>query len=101
MLGDSPTALSVTASEVEGVCRLRFVGEIDLVTAEQFRIALTTAAASGGPVEVDLTDVAFLDAAGITALIRARQAAPSGIRLVGARGPVRRILEVTGMPADG
>jgi anti-sigma B factor antagonist len=52
-------------------------GEVDLVSRDRLREALTAAiATTAKPIEVDLSQVTFLDAAGIGALIAARTPAP-------------------------
>jgi anti-sigma B factor antagonist len=75
---------------------VRGTGDIDLANAGEFRAALVAAAGDGLPVVVDLSDVTFLDAAGVGALAAGRRAAGGRFRLVGARGVVHRILSLTG-----
>ncbi|HWM01883.1 MAG TPA: STAS domain-containing protein [Actinophytocola sp.] len=73
-------------------------GEIDLVTAPLLSREL--AAASSPVVVLDLAEVTFLAAAGLTVLLSAKQrasAAGSRFGLVGATPAVRRVLEVTGI----
>jgi anti-anti-sigma factor len=70
-------------------------GELDLAQAERVHDVLLETA---GSTVVDLTDLAFLDAAGLSALLRARrQITAAGHRLVirGAHGLVRRVFEIT------
>ncbi len=76
--------------------RVVATGEIDLFSVARFRAALAAAAARGGPVEVDLSGVTFLDAAGLSALAVARRDTDGRLTVVGAQGVVRRILELTG-----
>jgi anti-sigma B factor antagonist len=73
-------------------------GEIDLSVAARFRDALRVAQNESSDVIVDLTEVTFMDARGIDALVGAYKAAknPSGLRVVAARPSVRRVFEITG-----
>lgn len=76
-------------------------GEIDFATAPDLVQELAGAVrAPRCRVIVDLTEVTFMDSAGILALSRARRtaAANSGeLRLVGARPMIRKVLRVTGL----
>ena len=85
-----------------GVVCLAVSGELDLATAADLEDAVAAAAARPGVREVliGLSGLRFLDASGIAALSRARTgAARSGVlvRAEGARGVVRRVLELTGV----
>jgi len=73
-------------------------GQLDLANADRVRDALTRA--GGSSVVVDLANLQFLDSSGIAALLAARRRitqAGHGFELRGARGIVRRVLEVTGL----
>ncbi len=52
-----------------GAIVLRAAGEIDMSNADDFRDALVQAAADGTSFTVDLTEVNYLDSAGLTALL--------------------------------
>jgi anti-sigma B factor antagonist len=76
-------------------------GEIDIITAPEVRDALagaTSEAVTG--IVVDLSEVTFLDAAGLGALAggayRARHL-PGGLRLVAVPPRVLRLLNITGL----
>lgn len=78
---------------------LRATGEIDMNTAPVLAEEVGKAI---GPelVVVDLSDVTFFGSAGIAALLDAREqyeGAGSRLRLVAARGPVPRSLEIAGV----
>jgi anti-anti-sigma factor len=84
-------------------------GEVDIVTVEAFHNALRDAQRSP-KVVVDMSDVTFMDSAGINALVAAyhRVGPDCELRLVGLRPNVRRVFEITGLlelfsvdPADG
>lgn len=76
-----------------------FSGEIDMAVAEEVSAALETWTSAGGPVTVDLSDVTFIDSAGIGVLLRAAaELSERGCIIVhGARGPVKKVFELTGV----
>ncbi|MFE4361117.1 MULTISPECIES: STAS domain-containing protein [Streptomycetaceae] len=79
---------------------VRAHGEIDLDAAPSLRRALATALESHREVVLDLSEVTFMDCAGLGALVRARaQADRCGARLVlrGAGRRVVRLLKLTGL----
>lgn len=57
----------------DGTARLHVSGELDAHSAPEFAEAFEPAVAAGAAVEVDLTDVSFIDSSGLAALIGARQ----------------------------
>ena len=63
----TPLELSTRRSP-DGTPVVIAVGEIDMSNAGRFRDALSRAAPEGGRFVVDLTDVGYLDSAGINAL---------------------------------
>jgi anti-anti-sigma factor len=79
-------------------------GDFDLSVLMEGRQALTAAvhAANNRPVIVDLSQVAFLDSSGISALLAGMNAAHEAAvsyRVSGASGLVERILDITGLLA--
>ncbi|MEV7360839.1 STAS domain-containing protein [Kitasatospora sp. NPDC091276] len=79
---------------------VRAHGEIDLDTAPSLRRVLATALESHREVVLDLSEVTFMDCAGLGALVRARnQADRCDARLVlrGAGRCVMRLLKLTGL----
>ncbi|KDN87972.1 STAS domain-containing protein [Kitasatospora cheerisanensis] len=79
---------------------VRGEGEIDVDTAPALCRALADALESHREVVLDLSEVTFMDCAGLGALVRARnQADRSGRRLIlcGAGRRVVRLLELTGL----
>ena len=76
-------------------------GVIDLRMAETFYGELSEVLAStGNDVVIDLSQVEFLDSTGVTALMRSGKDLRSSNRelaLVCSTGPVRRVLEVSGV----
>ncbi|MEV8100738.1 STAS domain-containing protein [Kitasatospora sp. NPDC085879] len=79
---------------------VRARGEIDLHTAPSLRRALSAALESHRAVVLDLSEVTFMDCAGLGVLVRARnQAGRCGARLLlrGAGRCVVRLLRLTGL----
>ncbi|MGC0318522.1 STAS domain-containing protein [Kitasatospora acidiphila] len=79
---------------------VRARGEIDLDTAPSLRRALTAALETYREVVLDLSEVTFMDCAGLDAIVQARnQADRCGGRLVlrGAGRRVVRLLKLTGL----
>ncbi len=85
---DEPAApLSARAEQRGDIQVVRFRGELDLVAAPTARRAVEAAACS--MLEVDLAELTFLDAAGLAALLSARDEAIARrchVRVVGPRG---------------
>jgi len=85
-----------------GVATLRLTGEIDLTTVDQLGEAIANEINRNdvAAVLIDLDQVTFLDSTGIAALVKGRHAAErhgKRIAVTNAHGPVRRVLDVTGM----
>jgi anti-anti-sigma factor len=106
--GPSGTALLSVTLRTEppedGAAEVRLVaaaaGEVDLDTAPLLQAALLDAVDRHPVVCCDLSDVTFLSAAGLTALLTAYQRAQeTGSRLTvrGAHGITRRVLQVAGV----
>jgi anti-sigma B factor antagonist len=76
-------------------------GDIDLSTVDELVNEIAAATAAGvKAVVVDLSEVAFVDSAGISALLRGRRLADehaAQFRVTGAAGLVREVLEMTGV----
>ena len=68
-------------------------GECDLLVAEALEQWLSTF--DGQPLEIDLRDVEFFDAAALRVLLKVRERNPR-VRIVHPSRPVRRLLELTG-----
>lgn len=96
-LDDPPSFdIELSTSGDRHVVRLR--GELDLAYAGPVRAVLVEIVAS--EVVLDLRDLTFIDASGLSALLAARrQIADQGHRLVlmGAVRAVRRVFELTGL----
>jgi anti-anti-sigma factor len=88
--------LVVLRSETEsGRVGLRLVGELDLSTVAVLEAALARTRKESPPSVIDLSELRFLDLIGLRALLRAVEDDVAGLaRLVGARGIVRRLIEL-------
>lgn len=92
----NPTAplLEVVRRDAE-VTRVRLRGEVDLAVADE--LATTLIDLDGATMEVDLSQLDFIDAAGIGAIVRVNnhlRGAGHSFVLTGAHGPVRRVFEL-------
>lgn len=80
--------------------RVLLKGEVDVYTSPGLKRALTHLTAEHQRVEVDLTEVEYLDSCGLAVLLgcekRAREHA-GHVVLVNPSAGIRRVLEVTGM----
>lgn len=86
------TSLTTTSFVDSGRRVINLKGELDLATAAQAGEAL-----SHGFEVLDLGELEFLDSTGLRILLQASQALDCKPVLRGARGQVRRILELSGM----
>ena len=92
-------ALSAALETTGDEARITLRGELDAASAPQFK-ELVEKAAAGGPQRLVLfvKELSFMASAGLRVLIFARQKMGSGvvIYVVGAQGPVRSTLEMSG-----
>jgi anti-anti-sigma factor len=76
-------------------------GEIDLSTVDELRTAVTGAAGGGvDKLRLDLTDVEFIDSAGLGGLLELRSTLRSQnvtLEISAGDGPVRQAMEITGL----
>lgn len=76
-------------------------GEIDFFTAPKLDQRLGEIADQGHKrVQVDLSEVEYMDSEGIKVLIRLRNALGEDgeVTIKGAKGPVLRVLQISGLP---
>jgi anti-sigma B factor antagonist len=96
-----PQEFGVSIVHVDGHSNVRVTGEIDLATATELRHRLETVIAAGtGDVDLDLSDVTFLDCSGLAVLRAARQGLHDKHHRLTVRNPskpVLRILELSGV----
>jgi anti-anti-sigma factor len=88
--------LVVVRSEADsGRVGLRLIGELDLNTVQLLEAELSRTRDRAAPSVIDLSELRFLDLAGLRALLRAVDGdTASSTRLVGATGIVRRLIEL-------
>jgi RNA polymerase sigma-B factor len=96
--------MQVSVARVDGGLVVRVHGEVDRDTAERLRLGLRHAVSGRGvrSVLVDLTAVPLVDAAGVSVLLEAVQAAATArveFGVAGAQPYVARILAVSGLAA--
>jgi anti-sigma B factor antagonist len=91
--------LSCRRARLDGFVIVAVCGEIDLYTAPAFRNEMLAAIGGDSPqLIVDLTDVTFMDASGLTALVDALHHARASGGSVGLAAPtsgVRKVLGIT------
>jgi anti-sigma B factor antagonist len=97
--------LSVTVVRHGAAQVLQVKGEVDATSAWRIDSAVMGALPAQivhGPVIVDLSDVTFFSAAGITALVAARKLCDglADLRIVAASSPVMRLLEATALTGE-
>jgi anti-sigma B factor antagonist len=94
-------SLRTRTQDLGGCTLIHLAGEIDLANAPKLEVQLCTLAEQGSVV-VDLTEVDFLDSTALSAMVVAyhrAHALGNTIRLAGAHGSVKRLLEVTRLDA--
>ena len=96
----TPLAIEVTTTGADA--RMLLIGEVDLAGHAAIREAVSIQATDPGitAVIVDLTRTTFIDSAGIAILIGCRRLAVDlgkTLRVIGAHGHVRTVLDVAGI----
>jgi anti-sigma B factor antagonist len=98
-----PNRIDVQLTTSADGCSVTVVGEVDSATAPGLRDCLLAVLARPGAaaVDVDLSDVTFLDSAGLSALATAHRAALAADRVLrircGTARAVVRPLQITGL----
>jgi anti-sigma B factor antagonist len=90
--------LEIETDGSDGVVRIHVSGELDMRTAPQLNDALVPLRASGRPLLIDLSELRFLDRAGLVVLADAADAPGDRavLAVTGCRANVRRVFELTG-----
>ena len=93
---------SVSSHRVGSVLTVVVTGEVDLSSSPAVESAISDAVAADGvtSIEVDLSEVRFLDSSGIRLLLKGRRSADARgrtYRVTGANGIARQVLELTGV----
>lgn len=77
---------------------VRVVGEVDERDAAAAGSLVDLAVDGGLPVHVDLSDVTFFSAAGISWLVRLYRRGTAEVRVIAASTTVREVLQACGLP---
>lgn len=81
--------------QVDGHSNVRVTGDIDLAITTELRQRLNSVIAAGtGDVDLDLSDVTFLDSSGLAVLLAARQELHDKHHRLTVRNPSKRVLRV-------
>ena len=97
---DAPVGIAVTRQE--GTRRVALTGTLDLDGAAAVRPALLDALTGPGPAVLDLTGLTSLSSSGLGLLLEVTRPGPGRVvpsTLVPDAGPVRRLLDMTGVGA--
>jgi anti-anti-sigma factor len=93
--------LTLRASRDGTTATVAAAGEVDLSTVDDLRAAVTAAAADGTErLRLDLTEVEFIDSAGLGGLLELRSTLRSRnivLEIQAGEGPVRQAMEITGL----
>jgi anti-sigma B factor antagonist len=96
--GRGGTPMMVVVRDEPKITIVAVAGEIDLLTAPRLAAALDPIlAADTARIAVDLTDVTFIDSAGIHVLVNASNRASCHVAVICGPGTVRRTLELLGL----
>ena len=93
-------ALTIEVRHEQGYAIVTPAGEIDIATGNELRECLCGLAPGGQPLVVDLDQVAFIDSAGLAALVGAAKPAAShggSLYAVCARPKTRTLIRLTGL----
>lgn len=97
---DGSDAFTAVVRDSDGVTLIELRGELDIATAGPLRDALVALDLNGGlEVRMDLTNLTFIDSAGVSVIASAckRVRASNGTFSVRCQGPVRRVFEIEGL----
>lgn len=93
--------MTIRRAEVRGVVVVHVTGEVEALTAGRLGDAVVDALGDGRAVVLDLTDVRFLDSAGLATLLRVTQESEDRgepLRIaVDQNRPVVRPIQITGL----
>jgi anti-anti-sigma factor len=90
------TRCTVYVGHVNGRSIVRLIGEVDIANAERLRETLELV---DGPISVDCAHLVFIDAAGVSALLKVAQEV-GGVRLCHVSPHLRRVIDILGLSAQ-
>jgi anti-sigma B factor antagonist len=76
--------------------RVTAAGELDLTTSPVVDDAVVELAGPDRLIDLDLSQITFMDSSGLNALLRLRETVPT-LRVVAVSNQIRRLLEMTGL----
>jgi len=83
----APVGEELSVSPLAGVAGLRLAGEVDLSTRETFRTALDDTLPSQDDLHLELSELRFIDVAGVQVMLLAMQRLRPGKRMIVHRAP--------------
>ena len=92
--------LKIRATRDGNAATVSATGEIDLSNVDELRSAVTEAAADVEKLLLDLTEVEFIDSAGLGGLLELRSTLRSRnvtLEISAGEGPVKQAMEITGL----
>jgi anti-sigma B factor antagonist len=84
----------------DGMAQVKVSGELDLLTAPELQAALEPLQAQGAGIELDLSELEFIDSTGVHLVLQTYQASRRDgweLVLTGAKEEVRRAFELVGL----
>ncbi len=95
---EQPGQLTVVVRPEQDATLVAVRGELDLLNAPRLTAEVDAILGTGArPIAIDLTEITFMDSAGIHVLVNARQRATRHIAVICAPGPVAKSLELLGL----
>lgn len=94
-MGGTGADLTVSVKAWDTHAVVRPEGELDLSTTPILQQAICDAAGRSRRIRLDLSDLTFTDAAGLTVLVRAKQKLGERLTIAHPVGTVRRVLALT------
>jgi anti-sigma B factor antagonist len=89
--------LRLTSYTTNGLTVIVASGDVDADNAASLTIAITDALGTNRRVEVDLSEITFIDSSGLRDLVDARQAAAHRFRVGPMSSTAKRIIEISGL----
>jgi anti-anti-sigma factor len=92
--------LSIRTTREGTTATVAAAGEIDLSTVDELRSAVTGAAEGVSNLLLDLSEIEFIDSAGLGGLLELRSTLRSRsvtLQITAGDGPVRQAMEITGL----
>ena len=95
-VGDELFELRV-ATDVDGTCHVIVCGELDMVGAPALEATLRALPAGATDVRLDLSQLSFIDSAGLKALLTGHELMGGRLTLKNPQPQLLRVLQITGL----